>query len=69
MKTKLVNTIVAEQIRRGKVTVEIPGLDMDQLMEFLHSEAVRTLEEIAATACAEEMTAREKVEWIQARLT
>lgn len=65
---KLLNIILAEQIRRGRVTVDIPGLDMDRLMEFLHSEAARTLSEIAAVACEEEMTAEEKVDWIQDRL-
>lgn len=65
---KLLNTILAEQIRQGKVTVDIPGLDMDRLTEFLSGEAARTLREIAAIACAEEMTDREKVRWIQERL-
>lgn len=66
---KLLNTILAEQIRQGKVTVDIPGLDMDRLTEFLSGEAARTLREIAAIACAEEMTDGEKVRWIQERLT
>ena len=65
---KLLNIILAEQIRRGRVTVDIPGLDMDRLTEFLHSEAAHTLSEIAAVACSEEMTAEEKVDWIQDRL-
>ena len=65
---KILNVILAEQIRRGRVTVDIPGLDMDRLSEFLHSEAARALNEIAAVACAEEMTAEEKVDWIQERL-
>lgn len=65
---KILNVILAEQIRRGRVTVDIPGLDMDQLSELLRSEAARTLAEVAAVACTEEMTAEEKVAWIQERL-
>ena len=65
---KLLNTILAEQIRQGRVTVDIPGLDMDRLTEFLSGEAARTLREVAAVACAEEMTGREKMRWTQERL-
>ena len=65
---KLLNTILADCIRRGRVTVDIPGLDTDRLIKALHSEAVQTLKEIAAVACAEEMSAEEKVSWIQDRL-
>lgn len=65
---KLLNTILAEQIRQGKVTVDIPRLDMDRLTESLSGEAAQTLREVAAVACAEEMTDGEKVRWIQERL-
>lgn len=65
---KLLNNILAQQIRSGKVTVEIPGLDMNRLTEFLYSEAAYTLHEVAAIACCEEMTDEEKVLWIQERL-
>ena len=65
---KLLNTILAEQIRQGRVTVDIPGLDLDRLTESLSGEAARTLREVAAVACAEEMTDEEKIRWIQARL-
>lgn len=65
---KLLDTILAQQIRQGRVTVDIPGLDTGQLTGFLRTEAARTLDEIADIACSEEMTAEEKVEWIQERL-
>ena len=68
MNVKLLNTILAEQIRQGRVTVDIPGLDMDRLTEFLSGQAAQTLREVAAVACAEEMTDEEKIRWIQARL-
>lgn len=65
---KLLNTILAEQIRQGRVTVDIPGLDTDRLTEFLSGETAQTLREIAAVACSEEMTDGEKIRWIQERL-
>lgn len=65
---KLLNTILAQELRQGRVTVEIPGLDMDRLSDFLHSEAARTINEIAVIACSEEMTVEEKVSIIQEKL-
>lgn len=32
---KLLNTILAQELRQGRITVEIPGLDMDRLSAFL----------------------------------
>ena len=55
-------------IRNGKVTVETPDLDMDELRSAVQNDAVMTLEEIQDVVCEEEMTDREKVEWIQQRL-
>lgn len=66
---KLLNTILAQELRQGRITVEIPGLDMDRLSAFLHSEAARTINEIAAIACSEEMSAEKKVSVIQEMLT
>lgn len=65
---KILNAILSDLICRGKVTVEIPGLDMDALTGLLHSEAAQTLREIAGVVCEEEMTNQEKVEWIRNRL-
>lgn len=65
---KLLDQTLASLIRRGKVTVEIPGLEPDRLYAFLRCEAARTLQEIAAVACAEEMSDAEKAAWIQERL-
>ena len=62
---KILNNILADLIRRGKVTVDIPGLEMDCLTEYLHSEAARTLLDIKGVACAEEMTNEEKINYIQ----
>ena len=37
---KLLQNTLANLIRSGKVIVDIPGLDMDQLTQFLYSESV-----------------------------
>lgn len=60
--------VLATLIRNGKVTVETPDLDMDELRRTVENRAERTLDEIRGIVCAEEMTDAEKVEWIQKRL-
>ena len=60
--------VLAQLIRSGKVTVEIPNLDMDRLREAVRNDAVTTLEEIQGVVCEEEMTDTDKVVWIQKRL-
>lgn len=65
---KILNIVLADLIRRGKVTVDIPGLDMGELTRFLYSESAQTLREIESVVFAEEMTDGEKVAWIQERL-
>lgn len=62
---KILKVVLGDLIRRGKVTVDIPNLDTDRLTEYLHSETASMLREIEAVACAEEMTAAEKVSRIQ----
>ena len=60
--------VLATLIRNGKVTVETPNLDMDELRKAVWNDAMATLEEIQGVVCEEKMTAAEKVEWIQKRL-
>ena len=60
--------VLANLIRQGKVTVEIPNLDMDELREAVWNNAVITLEEIQGVVREEEMTDADKVAWIQKRL-
>lgn len=60
--------VLANLIRRGKVTVEIPNFDMDKLREAMWNEAEQTLWDIKGIVYEEEMTDAEKVEWIQKRL-
>ena len=47
---KLLQNTLANLIRSGKVTVDIPNLDMDQLTQFLYSESAQTLRDIASVA-------------------
>ncbi len=58
---KIVNTVLANLIRKGEVTVNIPGLDMDELAGLVDSEAQRTLREIAMTLACDELTDGEKI--------
>ena len=60
--------LLARLIDQGKVTVEIPGLDLDKLTVLVRDEAGKTLREISEVAYAEELTDGEKVAWIRQRL-
>lgn len=60
--------ILALLIRNGKVTVETPGLDMEELRKAVDSRAVGTLELIEGIVFEEALTDREKVERIQKEL-
>lgn len=60
--------ILALLIRNGKVTVETPGLDMEELRKAVDSRAVGTLERIEGIVFEEALTDREKVERIQKEL-
>lgn len=65
---KILQTILANLIRQGKVTVEVPQLDLEELRRAVRNDAVYTLEEIEGIVWEEEMTDAEKVAWIQTRL-
>lgn len=60
--------ILALLIRNGKVTVETPDLDMEELRKAVDGRAVRTLELIEGIVFEEALTDREKVESIQKEL-
>lgn len=60
--------VLATLIRQGKVTIETPNLDMDELRRAVQNRAEQTLDEIRGIVCVEEMTDAEKVECIQKRL-
>lgn len=61
-------SVLANLIRQGKVTLEVPNLDMDELRKAVWNEAEQTLDEIRGVVYEEEMTDEEKVRWIQNRL-
>lgn len=60
--------VLSTLIRNGKVTVEIPDINMDELRQTVENRAERALEEIKGIVYEEEMTDAEKVAWIQERL-
>ncbi len=61
-------SVLSNLIRQGKVTLEVPNLDMDELRKAVWNEAEQTLDEIRGVVYEEEMTDEEKVRWIQNRL-
>ena len=60
--------VLSTLIRNGKVTVETPDINMDELRRAVDTRAAAALEEIRDIVCAVEMTDTEKVGWIQKRL-
>ena len=65
---KFFQIILANLIRSGKVIVETPNLDIDELRKAVRSEAEAMLQEIEGIVFEEEMADAEKVEWSQNRL-
>ena len=65
---KLLQNTLANLIRSGKVTVDIPGLDMDQLTQFLYSESAQTIRDIASVAYDDDLSPADKIYIIQNRL-
>ncbi len=62
---KIVNTILAELIRQGKVTVDIPGLDAEELKRLADGEAQRVLRKIAGILGCDELSDSERVAMIR----
>ena len=57
--------VLSTLIRNGKVTVEIPELDMDELRRAVENRAVDMLERVRGVVYEEEMTDGEKVAWLR----
>lgn len=60
--------VLATLIRNGKVTVETPDINMDELRQAVDNRAVWMLEDVQNIVYADEMTDAEKVTYIQERL-
>ncbi len=58
---KYLDILLANLIRTGEVTVNIPGLDMDELRRLADGEAQRVLRKIAETLGCDELTDGEKI--------
>ena len=65
---KLLQNTLANLIRSGKVTVDIPNLDMDQLTQFLYSESAQTLRDVPSVAYDDDLSPEDKIYIIQDRL-
>ncbi len=63
---KQFNIILANLIRQGEVTVDIPGVDLAELERLADSEAQRALREIAMTVASDELTDSEKIMMLRA---
>ena len=61
-------TVLSAMIRNGKVIVETPNLDLDELRRAVQNDSEMTLEEIEEVVYDEHMTDAEKVEWIRKRM-
>ena len=64
----LLQNTLANLIRSGIVTVDIPNLDMDQLTQFLYSESAQTLRDVASVAYDDDLSPEDKIYIIQDRL-
>ena len=60
--------VLSTLIRNGKVSVETPDINMEELRRAVDGRAVRTLERIEKIVLEEVLTDREKVERIQKEL-
>lgn len=60
--------VLSTLIRNGKVTVETPDINMEELRRAVDGRAVRTLERIEEIVFEEVLTDQEKVERIQKEL-
>ena len=56
--------VLSQLIRAGKVTVDIPDLDMEQLVKAVNNQSEWTLRCIAGYIVDEELTDSEKVDRI-----
>lgn len=65
---KIVETVLANLIRAGKVRVELPNVDIEKLVEITRSYTMEMLLEIEDIVEKEGMTDTEKVALIDKRL-
>ncbi len=62
---KYFNIILANLIRQGEVTVDIPGMDINELERLANGEAQRILRAIARVVGCDEITDSEKIMMIR----
>lgn len=62
---KTLQMVLAQLIRGGKVTVEIPNLDVDKLAAALREESAQTLRDIAWCVYEEGLSDTDRVKYIR----
>lgn len=62
---KWLRIVLAERLRKGTLTIEIPGLDMQEFKHTLHGAAEQTLQQVADIACNDYLSDRQKIADIQ----
>jgi len=62
---KILGIVLANLLRSGKVTVEVPGLDMNKLIAELHDPFYEAIQDIAWSVYEGEESDAEKLKYIQ----
>lgn len=65
---RLFNILVSRAIMSGKVIIDTPNLDIDELERLLHDSSTETVRKISEVVYSEELCDREKVKALQEML-
>lgn len=65
---RLFNILVSRAIMSGKVIIDTPNLDIDELERLLHDSSTETVRKISEVVYSEELCDREKVTVLQEML-
>lgn len=65
---RLFNILVSRAIMSGKVIIDTPNLDIDELERLLHDSSTETVRKISEVVYSEELCDREKVTALQEML-
>ena len=62
---RLFNMLVSRAIMSGKVIIDTPNLDIDELERLLHDSSAETVRKISEVVYSEELCDREKMTVLQ----
>ena len=65
---KRIQNVLADLIRRGQVTVDIPGLDADQLEHYFQDYYRQVLVRVTTIVFDNDMSDKEKISWLKENL-